>query len=768
MKADRVPASNLKNDFSKERTPPKKPVAKSAVGGGKKKASKVSEPPPKAPPLSAEELRRKRDAERLDLRRMISEKRNEKAEMMRQRAEERQEAIARRAQEQDEMDLAKARVSGSSGATTDHSEHSSAKEVSPNRSYIIYGTNDDPALTPDNNDKDEDVVESFENCVKESSIRGNDSIDLLEDLRVENDPDSEHADIPEYVTAEALRGKRDERVEALPPPPIIPTPAQGGESAVTGENGEKHIRFKDFLGREYTPLGTAEGQGEVVDSDTAGSSREVHSSSSSNVAAITSTITTTKTAISKTPLEPPGQSNVIMYSRDDIDVDRKRRTMDQSEKDAMASTSCCSRISSLFVAKEEQNTSSRRLSGKRSSSSVSPAPADSADRQDGEGVAGQDIEDDGNRSGGDGGHREIEDEYFSDGDSDASSSQGGNDYGSMLLAMEDALGLPDKQLVLNEDGAEEDDDVFEEDSDSNHDDSDGDDDDNDEVEGREVEGGDMTGSSWGDADDDCGQENGDVEEISEILKKASLTDRRSMQRGGGEREGEGVNSSGTGKKSPTPLYAYAALQGKVSPHRPLSSSSSTRPEDRHTIDDEGVIATDPNGDDIIRLAEGMLAKNIREMEATGRGAAGEDGEEEEESSMGSSWGSGSEEGGELGDDLGEGPGVGRGDGGAAKHDVTIYGVPFPLGQTARHDVGISFGEEDSPALKMEALREYLEDSLGLDKFIKAYRLLKSIGPSDEDDDSLLSNMEQIVGVEGLQYMDTFIQLITIEERFENT
>jgi hypothetical protein len=55
--------------------------------------------------------------------------------------------------------------------------------------------------------------------------------------------------------------------------------------------------------------------------------------------------------------------------------------------------------------------------------------------------------------------------------------------------------------------------------------------------------------------------------------------------------------------------------------------------------------------------------------------------------------------------------------------------------------------------------------LGEDKFVQAYRLLKSIDIVDED--SLLEQMEGIVGTEGLKHMEVFIQLITIEEKFEN-
>jgi hypothetical protein len=97
--------------------------------------------------------------------------------------------------------------------------------------------------------------------------------------------------------------------------------------------------------------------------------------------------------------------------------------------------------------------------------------------------------------------------------------------------------------------------------------------------------------------------------------------------------------------------------------------------------------------------------------------------------------------------------------------LTVFGVPFPLGKTVCEDNGLS-PELSTPASRMEALREYLENALGTDRFIKVYRLLKSVGPKD-DDDELLSALERVVGVEGLRYMDAFFQLIHIEDKFES-
>jgi hypothetical protein len=99
------------------------------------------------------------------------------------------------------------------------------------------------------------------------------------------------------------------------------------------------------------------------------------------------------------------------------------------------------------------------------------------------------------------------------------------------------------------------------------------------------------------------------------------------------------------------------------------------------------------------------------------------------------------------------------------HGLTVFGLPFPLGKTVCNENGLNL-ECNTPASRMEALREYLENSLGTDRFIKVYRLLKSVGPKD-DDDELLKSMESVVGVEGLHFMDAFFQLIHIEDKFES-
>lgn len=162
----------------------------------------------------------------------------------------------------------------------------------------------------------------------------------------------------------------------------------------------------------------------------------------------------------------------------------------------------------------------------------------------------------------------------------------------------------------------------------------------------------------------------------------------------------------------------------------------------------------PTPDEILQLAENLLTKNrIAEINGVDMNPDLEDVElRGSGSSLGSSWGendSATEEGSDP------------------NFHVTVYGVPFPLNDVVRSANGIEIDEDHSPASRMEALREYLEDALGVDKFIKAYRLLKAVDPKD-DDDALLASMEAIVGVDGLHYMDAFIQLITIEDRFESS
>lgn len=676
----------------------------------------------------------------MDLRRLISEKREHKAELMRLRAKEREENYVRRAQEADEADLVRASAEWAGGRGTD------ADKDASKRNFIIYGGG--PEISDDvesiSRDDNNDVV-AFDD-----SIGGEDSMNLYD--VAESTSGDNGSGIPSYISADVLKAQ----IDSLPPPVSVqssptkktsqstagdqkrPELSAGRERQEENEEGGMEVRFRDFLGRDYTPLSTQESGG----------------------------ICNAPQSILHTPSNPKPSSDDtskhVRYSQDDINVDRKRETPSRFEK--QASSSCCFRIPGLFSSPRDgvlDASGKRESSKRRSGSSVSPAPADedsAEDESEEHNYANDDendkeIDADVNRSivelDGSGDEElepEPEEENFP-----LSRDEFEEEYGSMLLAMEDALCLPDKHLMVNEDGVEEDDDVFEDEEDI---------DDEDGMEDGAVEL--TTGSSWGDGGDNSG------DTMSEEVVSEALDGNVGVS--GGKGGGTG------GKKSPTPLYAYAALQGKLSPsvarHRVVDGYTDGGDADRHSaLDDEGVMIAAANGDDIIRLAEDMLTRNIRELERHDSPSEGTRAglvEAVEDSSMTSSWASGSGaeaedplEEGEEGDELQKTIALGQ------KNMMTIYGVPFPLGQTARHEVGMQVEDEDSAAVKMEALREYLEDSLGLDRFTKAYRLLKSIGPRD-DDDSLLNNMEEIVGVEGLEYMDAFIQLITIEDRFEST
>ena len=697
-------ASNLKHDFSREGSR----QSKQRPGGSGKSTRPQAEISSKPSPMSAEEVRRKRDAERVDLRRMIAAKRSEKEERLRQRAKEREERSAARAQRTDEVHASGAeegdiQTAGTPGAGGD--EMCGVGKCSTQRGYLIYGGDaevaDERVEVPPVEEQERDVAApvSLPVCAPrealDSTIQGEDSVDPLDDLQEEGP----RSTIPDYVSAEALQACAPQ----LSPLPVMSKSTPGDDPS------PKEVRFRDFLGREYTPVSSGYDNSRDLSAHAASMSR--------------------------------GRQSNMRYSQDDIDVDRRRASID-IHTDRELSSSCCFSLSSLFMSRDGGGAPALLSTVKRSRSSVSPAPETVTDQEqhyeNNDSSAGSVHDDDasaGSVHDDDASAGSVHDDDASAGsvnDDDASvgSVHDNEDFGSMLLAMEDALCLQERPLG-GADGGDEDDDVFEEASDS-----DGHNDDEDMEEYNE------TGSSWGSPseDDQRGEEGPPQIQATRVSPS--------------KRE------KATRNKSPTPLYVYAALGGKLSPTAARGPAESMR-----AIDDAGVVVTAPRGDDIIRLAEDLLTRNIRQLEARGcaegesvqdQGSNGGDGDgdwgEIDGESLGSSWGSHSNE-----DEGGEGGG----------QDMTVYGVPFPLGRTIRKESGIDFSEDDSPALKMEALREYLEDSLGLERFIKAYRLLKAIGPRD-DDDSLLTKMEHIVGVEGLQYMDTFIQLISIEERFETT
>ena len=561
----RVAASNLKDDFSREG--PR--LRKQRLGGNAKSNRSQMEVSPKSSPLSAEEVRRKRDAERVDLRRMIAAKRSEKEELLRQRAKERAEKSAARAQRTDEVHASRAeevKVQTTAGAGGDGLGRVGRR--STEEDYLFYGGAGEVSdvcseAHPMEEEREVAASVSVPACVPGgvlgSTIPGKGSVDLLYAPQREDSGQSAGPAIPDYVSAEALQACA----------PQLPPRSALSRSSSDNVPNPKEVRFRDFLGREYTPVSSGRGNARDLSAHAASMSRARESN--------------------------------MRYSQDDIDVDRRRASID-THTDKELSSSCSLDLSSLV---------------KRSSSSVPPVPETGADQ-----------------------------EQHSDDDACVGSVHDDEDFGSMLLAMEGALCLQERPL-----GVDEVDDVFEEASDSD------------------------------------GYNDDDLEEYSETRC-------------------------------------------------------------RHSTDSEGGADDLQTPEAPSRWEKGAVA-SIQD-----HATAGEDWGEMEGESLGLSWGSDSDEEGRVG---------AKGEGGG--QEMTVYGVPFPLGRTIRKDGGMEFSEHDSPAVKMEALREYLEGSLGLDSFIKAYRLLKAIGPRD-DDDSLLTKMEHIVGVEGLQYMNTFIQLISIEERFE--
>lgn len=75
------------------------------------------------------------------------------------------------------------------------------------------------------------------------------------------------------------------------------------------------------------------------------------------------------------------------------------------------------------------------------------------------------------------------------------------------------------------------------------------------------------------------------------------------------------------------------------------------------------------------------------------------------------------------------------------------------------EVGV---EEKDPFVRAEKIRVYIQKIIGPINFEKAYSLMKVVETS-EDDDAILEEMESIVGVEGLHLIDTFINLISLED-----
>lgn len=104
-----------------------------------------------------------------------------------------------------------------------------------------------------------------------------------------------------------------------------------------------------------------------------------------------------------------------------------------------------------------------------------------------------------------------------------------------------------------------------------------------------------------------------------------------------------------------------------------------------------------------------------------------------------------------------------------KHDATLYGVPISLSSTIKRDYG-SVMNNPSPSVRVENLRIVLENRLGEEKFLRAYRYLRQVKDlnefdDDQEEDKLLEDMESILGTSGLKYLELLYQLITAEENF---
>ncbi|KAG5187282.1 hypothetical protein JKP88DRAFT_218539 [Tribonema minus] len=99
--------------------------------------------------------------------------------------------------------------------------------------------------------------------------------------------------------------------------------------------------------------------------------------------------------------------------------------------------------------------------------------------------------------------------------------------------------------------------------------------------------------------------------------------------------------------------------------------------------------------------------------------------------------------------------------------MTIMGVR--LGRDLQTELSVNRG--DSAAHRIEALRVYLEDRLGLSPFLGAYRYLKRIGegPGADTDAAVTAQLEMLMGgAEQLTHLPALLQLIAVEERFDET
>eukprot|EP00003_Mantamonas_plastica_P030586 TRINITY_DN765_c0_g1_i2.p1 TRINITY_DN765_c0_g1~~TRINITY_DN765_c0_g1_i2.p1 ORF type:complete len:942 (-),score=467.14 TRINITY_DN765_c0_g1_i2:1331-4156(-) len=71
-------------------------------------------------------------------------------------------------------------------------------------------------------------------------------------------------------------------------------------------------------------------------------------------------------------------------------------------------------------------------------------------------------------------------------------------------------------------------------------------------------------------------------------------------------------------------------------------------------------------------------------------------------------------------------------------------------------------EEDSIFYRIESLRMFLEEKLGLDLFLQAYQLLMGVGQEDDMDD-LDDQLEQVLGEDNMQFATLLNQLLCCED-----
>ncbi|CAG9466562.1 unnamed protein product [Pedinophyceae sp. YPF-701] len=71
------------------------------------------------------------------------------------------------------------------------------------------------------------------------------------------------------------------------------------------------------------------------------------------------------------------------------------------------------------------------------------------------------------------------------------------------------------------------------------------------------------------------------------------------------------------------------------------------------------------------------------------------------------------------------------------------------------------GEEESLAARVEALRMFLEEQLGFDRFLRAYRRMENMAP-DEDEMKALEDLKSVLGEDNLCHLRHIHQLISCE------